>query len=391
MTIEILSTVMQIDMNQACYEVLFVDISGKENTLLIGCEKFLNRTEAVRILVGAGAPLSTNLHEATKQIDEALAARGKSVQKITNRVGWREGSFVYYGKTIGASEVKLSQIASYPELGMQAGHLEAYREGLRVPCQKSDYLIFAMSVPAAGTLLSLLGDDEGALYHLHGAGSKRTASKEERTDSSSGKTLTTRTAASTIGKCQKNDLVTLDITPRAIEELCFAHNNLAAFFDEEGRVPSGDGKAVRLDTLPYVVTSGKGKVRSNKAVQDSTLQNLTWCLCALSNGEKPIDGPDRSRSEGSQVRMLPLPVPPGARGGIFNRVAGTKSQVSQQCKKLARQVESTITANYGVLMPAYLDNLVFRADRVKRPLRRFVDEFVREVDADGKSLGTPVC
>ena len=56
--------------------------------------------------------------------------------------------------------------------------------------------------------------------------------------------------------------------------------------------------------------------------------------------------------------MIPVPIPPGRRGGIFNRMNGTPSQKVKLGRKLARHVEETIAANFGVVMPEYLRHLV---------------------------------
>src|SRR5206468_11789002 len=93
--------------------------------------------------------------------------------------------------------------------------------------------------------------------------------------SSSGKKLAARAGMSEIGRCRKSDLVTFAATERAIEDYCFAHNNLVAIFDEEGRALSA-GNGIKRDDLPYFVTSGVGKLRSNKATQDSDLKNRRW-------------------------------------------------------------------------------------------------------------------
>jgi hypothetical protein len=104
--------------------------------------------------------------------------------------------------------------------------------------------------------------------------------------------------------------------------------------------------------LPYLVTGGVGTLQSNKATQDRDLQNLRWSLPALSSGEIPLDDPAKraARPEGAQARMIPVPVPPGRRGGIFNRMDGTLGQKVKLGRKLAREVEETIAANFGVLI-----------------------------------------
>src|SRR5207249_3860553 len=119
-----------------------------------------------------------------------------------------------------------------------------------------------------------------------------------------------RAAMSEIGRCRKSDLVTFAATMRAVEDYCFAHNHLAALFDEEGRALSTD-RGIKTTNLPYLVTGGVGTLRSEKATRDPDLQNRRWCLPVLSSGETPLDNPAKraARPEGAQARMMPVPVP----------------------------------------------------------------------------------
>jgi hypothetical protein len=125
-------------------------------------------------------------------------------------------------------------------------------------------------------------------------------------------------------------------------------------------------------------------MRSKKAMQDRDLQNLTWALFAISNGENPLDGPSARgpRPEGAQTRMICIPVPAGREGGIFNRASGTPREISKKCKQLARQVEQTLAENYGVAMPEYLRKLVPERPKLVALVRDIIDDFVKRMRAD---------
>jgi hypothetical protein len=188
-----------------------------------------------------------------------------------------------------------------------------------------------------------------------------------------------------VGQCRKSDLPTFAITERAVEDFCFSHNHLTVALDEEGR-SFGQERTSKVKTafLPYLVPGGRGTVRSDKATQDQGLQNLSWAVLALSTGESPLDNPSRSttRSEGAQVRMIGIPVQSGRDGGIFNRVSGTPQAISKQCKKLARQVERTISENYGVAMPEYLEVMVPKRSSLAKCVQSIIDKFVERVGAN---------
>jgi hypothetical protein len=186
-----------------------------------------------------------------------------------------------------------------------------------------------------------------------------------------------------MGACAQSDLFTFAMTRRAFEDYCYSRSQLAAYFDERGR--SLDASThVNIRDLPYVLASGRGSVRSNRAVRDRDLANRTWSLFALSNGEDPLDDPQSAavRAEGAQVRMISIIVPAGSDGGIFNRVSGTGEQVRRKCKNLADQVNETINSNYGHAFPAFVRKLVSRRKRAAIRMRRMSDNFIRSVKGD---------
>jgi hypothetical protein len=86
--------------------------------------------------------------------------------------------------------------------------------------------------------------------------------------------------------------------------------------------------------------------------------------------------------EGAQVRMAPISVPPGGDGGIFNRLHGSRDEIVKLAHPLARQVEQTLTENYGVAMPAYLSKVVPARSTLAPRVRRIMDKFVEKVGAN---------
>jgi putative DNA primase/helicase len=385
-SVEIKATVYHVTREESYYLVEYHTVDGAKRKMLIGREQFRKPTGVVDILLKAHADLPDDEKKAIDAVKDARRNRIKRTYDLTNRTGWCQDSFVYLTETFGELAGNLrhegpSEID--PALGLQHGTLKAWREGLRNPSKYSDFLLFALSVPGSGPLLDIIGEDEGAIFHLQPQNSPISVGSQVKTRSTSGKTLAARAAMSEIGRCRKSDLVTFAATERAVEDYCFAHNHLAAVFDEEGRALS-TGRGVKTSNLPYLVTGGVGTLRSKKATRDPDLQNLRWSLPALSSGETPLDDPARraARPEGAQARMIPVPVPAGARGGIFNRVEGSASQRNKMGRQLAGQVEETISSNYGVLMPAYLAELVPLRGELLGRVRGIIDEFVDEIHAN---------
>ena len=325
-TIAIVATEFHIERRQSDYKVRFSDLDGQKQTIAIGRELFTTPSKVVAELLKANADLPDDPKTAVELVKEAVATRIKRSRRITNRTGLHDTSFVYPGQTFGPldGKLKLENTSTIdPALGLQRGSLRAWREGLRNSCLYSDYLIFAASIAFSGPLFELSGEQEGVVFHFQPQKSAPD-NNGSKTKSSSGKTLGARVAMSPIGRAKKTDLISFAVTERGLEDYCYSHSNLIGALDEEGRALSGTGKHIKPAQLPYQLTSGRGTYRSQKAVRDPDLQNLTWLLPFISTGEKPLDDPKNqsARMEGAQVRMAPIPVPPGVDGGIYNRPTG---------------------------------------------------------------------
>jgi hypothetical protein len=382
----VVGTEFHIERRESYYNVRFLDVAGQQQTILVGREKFIAPPAVVAELLKANADLPDNPKDAISEVIRAVATRSNRTRQITSTTGWHDTSFVYPGETFGplAGKLKHDGVSGIdPALGLKHGSLKAWKEGLKNPCRHSDYLIFAASVAFSGPLFDLAKEQEGAVFHYQPENSAP-ENKETKTKSSSGKTLAARGAVSTIGRPQKTDLVSFAMTQRSLEDYCFSHSNLVGVLDEEGRALSGTGKHIKPSQLPYQLTSGRGTLLSKKANQDSDLQNLTWMLPVISTGEKPLDDPKNqpARMEGAQVRMAPIPVPPGGNGGIFNRLQGSRDEIVKSAHRLARQAEQTLAENYGVAMPAYLGKLVPARSSLAPRVRRIMDKFVEKVGAN---------
>ena len=353
--------------------------------MTLGRELFAHPIKVVEQLLKVGAALPDDQKAAVETIKNALKTKAHTTRRVTERPGWFQGeTFVYpgetFGKLVGQIEYQLPAEID-PALGVRAGSLEGWREGLREACQYSDYLILAIGEKASNALLGLIGEDEGCILHHHGI----EAANAEKAASSSGKTLLTMVAASMTGRCGRTDLITFGISETALCDLCFARNNLGVELDEEGRsLDSGKSPRVKADQLSYLIPSGRGGVRSNYVTRRADLKNRTWLTNAISSGETPLDANrDRqARTEGSQVRMIGLPVPPGANGGIFNRVKEQGKRRTKRCKKLAEHVEATTAANHGVAFPAFVHAIMPRRATLGGQLNEQIAEFISGVGAD---------
>ncbi len=383
----ILATEFHVDLGESYYRIQFFDVDGRKRTLLIGREQFAKPFNVVSALLRANADLPDNTRSATKLVRQAIAKRNRRARRITMCSGWHDGSFVYPGETFGRLAGKLKHEGASeidPALGLKQGSVQGWQKGLKRAFYYSDYLIFAAGVAFSGPLFELAGEHEGMIFHFQPSTESATDA-DVKTKSSSGKTLAARVALSSIGRARKNDLISFALTERGAEDYCCCHSNLVGVLDEEGRAAAGGSRQI-IDPsrLPYLLTSGRGTVRSKKAIRDPDLKNLTWLLPFITTGERPLDDPQRkaSRMEGAQVRMAPVPVPPGRDGGIFNRLMGSPSETVRQAHLLAREVEETLAVNFGVAMPAFLQRVVAERSSLQRRVRLTIDKFVKVVQAD---------
>jgi putative DNA primase/helicase len=384
----IVATEFHVERRESYYRTRFRDLEGQRQTILIGRELFTTPAKVVAELLKANADLPDNPNAAGELVKQAVATRSQRTRRITIRTGLHDTSFVYPGQTFGPLDGKLKledTSAIDPALGLKRGSLQAWREGLTNAFRDSDYLIFAASVAFSGPLFELAGEQEGAVFHFQPQNSalENNGSKPK---SSSGKTLAERVAISTIGRAKKTDLISFAVTDRGLEDYCYSHNNLFGALDEEGRALSGTGRSIKPSQLPYQLTSGRGTYRSQKAARDPDLQNRTWLLPFISTGEKPLDDPENgsARMEGAQVRMAPIPVPPGADGGIFNRLDGSREAIVEKAHLLVREIKETLAENYGVAMPAYLEKLWPQRSSLAPRVPRIMDNFVKWVGADSE-------
>jgi uncharacterized protein (DUF927 family) len=383
--LRITRTIINIDRQEAFYEVQHRDVHGQQQKLNLARELFLHRSKVVERLLKVGAALPDDQAAAVEIVKKAIESKSQDTLRITERAGWYEDeTFVYPNETFGKLAGQIVYQAPHdldPAFGLRAGSLEEWREGLRQPCRHSDYLIIAIGQKASNALLELIGEDESCVLHHHGVES----AGAEKAASSSGKTLLTMVAASMTGRCHRNDLITFGLTEAGLCDLCYARNNVGIELDEEGRaLGSGTGPRVKSDELSYLVTSGRGGVRSNYATRRAELKNRTWLSNAITSGETLLDANSKrqARTEGSQVRMIGVPVPPGAKGGIFNRVNEHGKKRAERCKQLAAQTEATIAANYGVAFPSLLMAITPMHRTLGAQITKQIDEFISDVGAD---------
>ena len=222
-----IANVHDLDTNRYSVELEFRDVKGGWVKELLPRSIIRSGVSALDELLDRGAHLPT-APGAGAQLASLLSVVPDRTYRIIGKTGWHGKSFVLPDVTIGPDAdtlIHASRKSSKPfELPTQ-GSLDGWLDGLKDPCRASSYLTFGIGLAFAGPLLHLVGQDEGAIFYLAG-------------ESSTGKTLTELAAQSVIERAVRCELLTHDVTNRAIEEACAAHNDLMLVVEEIARLHS---------------------------------------------------------------------------------------------------------------------------------------------------------
>jgi uncharacterized protein DUF927 len=364
--VKVVSTIHDVDENRYFIEIEYLDVEAQRERTILPRGAIRPNGKALEKLLDAGADLPSRPGVGAELL-RVLSASSGPVRRVTRRTGWQGSSFVLPDMTIGPDA---DALGFQPQNEVQnevhtAGGLEEWRDQLTVPCQASTYLTFGMASGFAGPLLKLLKQDEGASFYLSG-------------ESSTGKTLSELGGQSVIGCADRKELLTHDVTPRALEEAAAARNDLTLVIDELARKSEFEA-AIRkhIRELAHKLAGGGGRRRSNKATQDTSLENLHWRLFSLWSGEYPLDSRflGEARKRGEIVRLAEIRVPNALSGGIFDRMTGIEFSTAE----LARKVEDAVQANFGHPIRTFLNHLTTDLDTYTKRARALVDEFVRKV------------
>jgi hypothetical protein len=208
--IRVVSIVHDIDVDRDFIEVEFRNVGGGLNRITL--ERGLTGPNALKELLRAGATIPPG---PIKELIEALSAEPDRIKRVTAYTGWHGSSFVLPDVTIGpdAETLEYRQREAAEQQQHVGGSLEDWRSELKLPCRASSYIMFGTALGYAGPLLRLIGQDEGAIFYQCG-------------ESSTGKSLSELGGESVIKRAVRDELLTHDITERALEEAAVARNDL---------------------------------------------------------------------------------------------------------------------------------------------------------------------
>lgn len=145
--------------------------------------------------------------------------------------------------------------------------------------------------------------------------------------------------------------------------------------DESGRNDGDADSAAGTRRLVFQLISGRSRRRHSGTAAALNLNGEAWRNMAITTGELPLNAEGRRR-DGEQVRHIEIPLPSRKEGGIF--LPSKKSQASKN-RELAKMVDMTIQANFGVAIRAFLAELVTDKARYALQSEELVSDFTQRV------------
>jgi putative DNA primase/helicase len=369
--IRVIAKVHNLDTNRYLIELEFRNDDGQWSSVVLPRKIIRSGISAIDELLDRGAHLPTGPGLAG-QLAALLNVVPPRSYRMTSKTGWEGNSFVFPDITIGPDAdtlIHASRKAASPLVPQMQGSLGAWLNGLEEPCRASSHLTFGIGVAFAGPLLHLVGQDEGAIFYLAG-------------ETSTGKTLTELAAQSVIERAVRKAFVTHDVTDRAIEEACAAHNDLLLVIEEIARLTGSQAEIRRtLRGLAHKIVGGGGSRRSAKAKQDPDLADLTWRLMSLWSGEKSLDAEflGGARERGELVRLIEIAVPPRAQHGIFDRLKNP----TVPALELAKKAEAAVKENFGHAIRVFIERLVTDPELYSRRASELVEKFLQKAEVGG--------
>jgi hypothetical protein len=198
-----------------------------------------------------------------------------------------------------------------------------------MPTTTRNYLLVMLAAALTPALASYIGRKGGCAFVLTG-------------ESTSGKTLALRTCASIGGGPGEDDLLSLNMTDgKAVELLTERGATCLCFGDPKASQAKSRDFVDMLQTLSF--STADGSQRSTLLKPQAKAHEY---LMAFLSAERPVGelfaDARKSFEAGDALRIIDIPVPSPAEGGIFDR-----PPVGLKSVKLAHQTEEAIGQHYG--------------------------------------------
>lgn len=278
-----------------------------------------------------------------------------------DRIGWHGDTFVLPKEVYGIRKAEvILQSTNVIDLIDSRGTLKAWQKTVGEKCRGNSRLILALCCGVAGPLLRLIGEESGGVHFVG--------------KSSSGKSTALTVGSSVIGGSGDAKLSFVQSwrsTMNGLESVAAQHNDLTLFLDELAQIDARDAAETA-----YMLGNGSGKNRMNRSI--SSRPKLTWNLLFVSAGEITLADhaltAGKQTKAGADIRLLNIPAEAGGEHpGMFEDIHGAESPAL-----FSRILKEACQANYGTVMPAFLQYVTSHKDDIEKKAREIKAEFVND-------------
>lgn len=345
--------------------------AAKRKKVLISRSDYSSPSRVTQILLNAGAVLPASFGEAKDVVTRKMSVLPTGVIIVTGKAGWHNDKHMHPGRMVRISptvRVRFGDPCRHTPLKSgrnRIGSRKRYLRAMRPLAAKSDYLIFCLALGLAGPTLRFCRAPETAIFSLVGP-------------SSSGKSTGLRAAAGASGSSATGQIPSFDFTARGLEERAGElFNDRLLVIDElttmQGSQSRSDLEAIRRTILK--LSGGQGRTISKHA-EASNLAHQSWLVMVLTAMEETLRMKLRVYGtkglQGTDVRLIEIPVPPEKDGGIFNLCHPSES------KALVEQTEFILDNHFGHLELPFVEYLEADMPNAQSTYTKFWDAFLKE-------------
>lgn len=318
-------------------EISFVDKKNYTQTIVAPRVDFLLRKNIVNLLGNYGFSIKEKTSENVIDYLEYIEKGTKeNVEVVTDRFGWHNDfkSFVIGNDVIGEKSIKFKASGDgerqKSERYVTQGSFENWKKIIPLVKDKK-WVMFQIYQSFLSPLLPIL-ETTNYIFSNYG-------------ETSQGKTLTNRIAASIWGSTNKDSklgtvIINADgMTLDNLEKTLALHTHIPVFLDDAHKLRSNVKSA-----MAYMVENGQGKGRGTigKGTQE-TRRIKTVCY---TTSEAPLVSMGSSKNKGEQVRVIEM----------------SGSPLREQNAELAIEIEKIVNKNFGHAGRKFIETLLKQKD-----------------------------
>lgn len=344
----------------------WIDDSDVIHTLAISTQNFqTDGTELRKVLADQGVTIAIGANERKLFLTYLASYPIKKFALCVNKVGWHGDQYILPNNVIGSN--RLNELVVYQTNDLiqdkykRKGTLEEWQENVSKKAEAHKFLVLAICVAFAGSLLNPLKQN-GVIIH-------------NKSKSSKGKTTSLYVSASVWGN-PLDYYQTWRSTSNALEQAAFSHNDGILILDEIGEISNPS----ELGNIIYMLINGNGKGRLTKSI---SLRDINkWQLMVLSSGEKSLSEIMQEVGQktklGQEIRLINIDLDSSPHG-IFDSI-NFEDNAAQQAMLLNKNLK----LYYGTAGIEWLNYLTSDFQKRLSEAQSLFDEYSKFLIADCK-------